>query len=248
MMNLENSIKDVIDNKLADGIVEKLISEQLEKGVLNALDHLFGSYGDVTKVIEKNVKSVMIPYLENHDYSEYITKLDSVLVDVLKHTSLDNKKILENFKELMMPNEIKTIKVSELFDKWTEYVAKNIKTDELEIDYDDGVSYEQVNVTFEVEEEEDRSWSSFKGANLVFECEKDEEMNFKIRLSRYERSSDELWDIRYESNHHMNSLRYLNDFEVFLMKLNQANTTIEIDETEGDDYITPQAEPEATFS
>src|SRR5699024_4551037 len=100
-MNLENSIKDVISKKLEDGTIENLIAEQLEKGVTHALDNIFRSYGDVTKVIEDKVKSVMVPYLENYDYSEYITKLDSVLTDVLKSSALENKKLLENFKELM---------------------------------------------------------------------------------------------------------------------------------------------------
>lgn len=77
-MSLENSIKDVIANKLEDGTVEKLVSEQLEKGVTNALDNLFRSYGDITKVIEEKVKSVMVPYLVSYDYSQYIVKLDSV--------------------------------------------------------------------------------------------------------------------------------------------------------------------------
>ena len=102
-MNLENSIKDVISKKLEDGSIEKLVEEQLEKGVSNALSSLFSGYGDVTKVIEKQVKSVMIPYLSQYDYSNYIVKLDSILVDVLKASSLENKKMLENFKDLMLP-------------------------------------------------------------------------------------------------------------------------------------------------
>ncbi|SUA70143.1 hypothetical protein [Paenibacillus polymyxa] len=76
-MTLENSIKDVISKKLEDGTVEKLIEQQLEKGVVNALENLFRSYGDVTKIIEEKVKSVMVPYLESYDYSKYIIKLDS---------------------------------------------------------------------------------------------------------------------------------------------------------------------------
>lgn len=47
-MTMEQSIKDAITNKLEDGTVEKLIGEQLEKGVTNALDNLFRSYGDIT--------------------------------------------------------------------------------------------------------------------------------------------------------------------------------------------------------
>lgn len=145
-MNLESSIKDVIGKQLVDGTVEKLIEEQLQKGVTKALESLFSSYGEVTKVIEKQVKSVMVPYLESYDYSDYITKLDSVLVDVLKNSALENKKLLENFKDLMIREDRKEIKVTELFEVWKKYVAKNVETDGLEIDFDDRPSYEYVEI------------------------------------------------------------------------------------------------------
>ena len=147
-MNLENSIKDVITKSLEDGLVEKLVAEQLEKGITNALGNLFRSYGDVTEIIEKQIKSVMVPYLEKYDYSEYITKLDSVLVDVLKNTTFENKKMLENFRDLMVVEEKEEIKVSELFNIWTEFVAKNVDTDDLDVDFDDGPHYEYVELVW----------------------------------------------------------------------------------------------------
>ncbi|GEQ15516.1 MULTISPECIES: hypothetical protein [Clostridium] len=157
-MNLENSIKDVITKKLEDGTVEKLVSEQLEKGVVNALDSLFRSYGDVTKVIEEKVKCVMVPYLENYDYSKYITKLDSVLVDVLKNSALDNKKLLENFKTLMVGESIpEEIKMSDIFKKWCEYCENNVDKNELDFDYEGGY----INVSFSVEDVSN-DWSSYK--------------------------------------------------------------------------------------
>jgi ribosomal 30S subunit maturation factor RimM len=245
-MNLEDSIKDVISKKLEDGTIEKLVEKQLEEGVNNALSKLFGSYGDVTEVIEKKIKSVMIPYLENYDYSEYIVKLDTVLTEVLKNTTLDNKKILTNFKDLINPQKIDVIKTSELYNKWTEFVANNVKTEGLDIDYDDGVSYKPVDVSMETEYEEERSWSSFEGAKLVFECEHDEEMNFEIRLNRW-KNHDKNWNMYYNNIHDINSLRNLNEFEIFLMNLSQNGTKIELDEDYLNDEITPEKEPEPTF-
>ncbi len=246
-MNLENSIKDVISKKLEDGTVEKLIEKQLEKGIENALDNLFSSYGDITKIIRDKVKAVIVPYLESYDYSEYIVKLDSVLVEVLKNTASENKELLSNFKELMIVEEEKTIKVTDLFEKWKEYVAKNVDTDDLEIDYDDEPTYECVEVELEVHEDEERSWNSFKYATLVFECEHDKEMNFAIRLSRYNGSSREGWDIHYDRVPDLKSLRYLNDFEILLMRLEQNRTTLILDSTYEDDEVRPEKEPEVTF-
>jgi len=248
-MDLENSIKDVISKKLEDGSVEKVIGEQLEKGIVKALDNLLGSYGDVTKVIEEQIKSVMVPYLEAYDYSKYVVKLDSVLVDVLKNSALENKRMLENFKELMTVDEKrKTIKVSELFEVWSKYVAANVETDGLEVEYDSEPYYEHVEVSFNVEYDSDRSWSSFKYGTLTFECEHDESMNFAIRLSRWSEAKDENWDMQYDSVHDLKSLRYLNEFEIFLMKMNQSSIKVELDDEFGNDEITPDKEPEGSYS
>jgi hypothetical protein len=247
-MNLEDNIKDVISKKLEDGTIEKLVGEQLEKGVVNALDSLFRSYGDVTKVIENQVKSVMIPYLESYDYSKYILKLDAVLTEVLNKAAIDNKKLLENFKGLMIEEERKSIKVTELFEMWKDYVRKNVKTDGLEVEYDDGVSYEYFNVSYEIEEDDDRSWSRFEHATLVFECEHDEDMNFEIRLSHYKDSKDKGWDISYKNSCNIDTLRYLKDFDVLLMRLDRARVKLEIDKKYDNDDIKPDAEPEASFN
>lgn len=246
-MNIENSIKDVISQKLEDGTIEKLVGEQLEKGVTAALDNLFRSYGDVTKIIEEKVKSVMVPYLESYDYSHYLVKLDNVLVEVLKSAALDNKKLLGNFKELMVEEKRKSIKVSELFSIWTKYVEKNVETDGLDITYDDGVSYESVSCIFEFIEDDNKSWSSFEDGKLTFECEHDEKMNFEIKLSRYGKHFDKPWDICYKSNSEIRSLRYLDEFEVLLIKLDQADVKIEMDEQCGNADIYPNEEPEASF-
>jgi len=248
-MSLENGIKDIISKKLEDGTVEKLIGEELERGIKKALDNILGNYGDVTKVIEEKVKSVMIPYLEGYDYSEYIVKLDSILVDVLKSSALENKKLLTNFKELMIPEERKkSIKTSELFEEWKKHVEKEVDTSELEVDYDGGPSYELVEVTLTVEEDESRRWSSFEYATLVFECEKDENMNFILKLHKFSKSENEKWSITFDTASDIKSLRYLNEFEIFLMKLEQFGTKLEMDITDESDEITPNAEPEASFS
>lgn len=248
-MNLENSIKDIITKKLEDGFVEKAIAEQLENGVKHALKDLLGSFGDVTKVIEEKVKSVMVPYLEQYDYSKYITKLDSVLAEVLQNSSLVNKQILENFRDLMIPidENMKMIKLTDLFEKWEEYVRKNVETDGLEIDFDDRPTYEWVEVSFEVEDDADRDWSSFESALVTFECDHDENMNFAFRISKWKSSREDAWAIDYKTSHNINSLRNLNSFEVLMMKLSQSFIKLEVDERYGNDEVVPDAEPEPTW-
>lgn len=245
-MNLENSIKDVISQKLEDGTVERLVGEQLEKGISEALNSLFRSWGDGSKVIENKLKEVIVPYLENYDYSKYTLKLDAVLVEILKNTTLDNRKMLENFKDLMLPEERKTIKATEIFEEWQKKVARGVDTSNLEIDYDGRVSYQDVEVSLTFEELE-KGYSIYDRARLVFECQ-DEEMNCEVRLKRWEIGRDRNWDIEYEGVHDISSIRYLESFQIFLMRLSQAGVKVEVDSKYEEDWVEVKAEPEASFS
>ncbi|WP_309247016.1 hypothetical protein [Sporolactobacillus shoreicorticis] len=189
----------------------------------------------------------MIPYLESYDYSEYLIKLDSVLVDVIKNSALDNKKLLSNFKNLMVDHDIKEIEVTDLFNRWMTFVEKNVDTDELDIDYDDEPTYEAVDVYFEFERDTERDWSCFEHATLIFECEHDETMNFEIKLYRYTKSSNEGWTIDYKHASDLSSLRKINEFEVFLMALCQDHTELIIDSDGDRNEVTPEKRPEPTF-
>ena len=232
-MNLENSIKDVITKKLEDGTVEKLVSEQLEKGVVNALNSLFRSYGDVTKVIEEKVKCVMVPYLENYDYSKYITKLDSVLVDVLKNSALDNKKLLENFKTLMVGESIpEEIKMSDIFKKWCKYCENNVDKSELDLDYEGGY----INVSFSIEDVSN-DWSNYKTLIVTFECEEDEDLRLEFSIQTWRKNENEKYSSNYKRPCELNSLRHLNDFDMLLLQVSQGYENIVLDSDGDSDEI-----------
>jgi len=248
IMNIEDSIKDVIKTKLSEGIVEKLVAENLEKGINKSLENLLGNYGDVTKVIKSKIKEVLIKQLSSYYYSKYIVKLDCVLTEILQRTSLDNKKILENFKELIVDGEFpKIVKVSDIFEEFKKYVAEDVDISELEVctDDDDEPSYEHVNVTMEIEREESRKWGSFKYAKIVLECENDEELNHEIRLSKFE---EDPWSFDDKLNSSIDSLRYLDTFKLYLLKLQQSGAKIEIDFENLGDEVKPDTKPEVTFN
>lgn len=244
--NIENAVRDVITAKLEEGIIEKLVAENLENGINKALADLLGSYGDITKVIREKIKGVMVNQLSSFDYSNYIVNLDHVLIEILKNTSLDHKKILENFKDLMVNEEFPdVVKLSDVFEQFKKYVAEDVDTSKLDVDFDDGPSYEYVPVTMEVEHEDERSWSSFQYAKVVFECEKDESLNHEIHLSKFEKFP---WRMSVEIDTSISSLRHLNKFKVYLLKLKHGGTRIEIDSEYLEDDVEPKAEPEASFS
>lgn len=248
-MNLEQSISGVIQKKLSDGTIEDIVAFKLEKGINEAMDDLFRSYGDVGKVIKEKVASVMVPAIEGHDFSNYLIKLDTILTEIVNKTSIpDNRKILENFKTLMIEDTTKCIAASELFKRWCDYVAENVSTSNLEVCLDDEPTYELVDCSMHIEYEDERSWSNIERAKIIFECDQDEEMNFYIPISRWKKFDGDNWDIDYKEDPTINSLRFMNDFEIILLRLKRSFCKLTIDDEDSNEEVTPKAEPEVSFS
>lgn len=243
MDRFEQRIADAVNEKLNDGTVEKLIEEYIEKAVSKSLDEIFGYSGGGRKIIKSKLEEVMIPVIESHDFNKYIVKLDDVLTEIINNTNLkDNKNILDNFSDLMKEPEMKEIKLSDIFKKYCEHVAKNVDTDELEEFYEDVEPYyEHVTANMEVEHV-DKGWfkSSYDDCFVNFSCEEDESLNCQIKL--YKKQESDLWTLLFVDTEHVDitSLRRLSDFEVFLIVLKRGFVKIVMDtESECDDDIEP---------
>ena len=187
MANFDEDIKRITDEILQDGTVDKIIREKITKGFESAIESSF-CYGKLRDAVRKRIDEVLVPFIENYDMGEYIVKLDTILSEIVNSTALvENKKILENFKNLMIEPEKKTITVSELFEQYKLYVAKEMDTDGRNVQIEDIAYYEPMEVSFEFKKEEERSWSCFDRAVLEFsvaEEEQQENLNRTIRLSK----------------------------------------------------------------
>ena len=247
MDNFEQKIISAVNEKLNDGTVEKLVNQYIEKGISEALKEMFSWSGEGKKLIEKKLNETIVPVIERHDFNQYLTKLDTTLTEIVNATVLtDNKKILENFKELMKEPETKEIKLSAIFERYCKHVAENVDTDGLEACCDDGEPYyEHVTSSMEVEHE-DKGWfkSSFNDCIVKFTCEEDKDLNCQVKL--YKMADAENWSFRgYGDSVDINSLRNLSDFEVFLMTLKRGFADIIMDEeSDYDDDIEPEEKPE----
>lgn len=249
MEDLEKRIQETISRKMNDGTIEKMIEEQMEKAIKTALDDVFGYRGNGRELLKEKFDEVMCPAIENHNFNQYITKLDSVLTEIINNTRLaENKQILDNFKYLMKDEDIKEIKLSEIFEKYCEYVSKNIDTSDLEVDIDDTPSYEWVEACMEVENES-RIFSN-DDYNIKFYCEKDKNLEMRIKL--YKGYSDKYYILRIKGDADkdidIQSLRYMSEFEVFLQKLNRCFVAIEIDCGDLTEEVEVEAEPEVSWS
>lgn len=247
MDDLEKRIQEVVSRKMNDGTIEKMIEEQIEKAIKNALDDVFGYGGEAKKLLKEKFDSVMCPTIESHDFNQYVTKLDSVLTEIINNTRLaDNKQILDNFAYLMKDEDFKEIKLSEVFKQYCDYVSKYVSTDDLEVYTDDSPSYQDVNASMELTET-----GYFSKRTIVkFSCEEDEKLTTILEL--YEINSNKYGILIIESdgmiNIDINSLHYMNSFEIFIRKLKRCYTNIVIDCGDMSEEVEVEEAPEASWS
>lgn len=246
---MKEELLKIAQDSLSSDEVNQIVKEKFMEALGNAVESAF-MWGDVKDAIKKKITEVMVPYIEKNDFSAYLPKLDSVLTELINSdTCMGNKQILENFKELMIEPDQKEIKVTDLFETWIKHCNKDIETDGLEICYDDGVSYSCVDCEMRVEELDRSSWSSVQRAVIIFENEHDGKLNIEIPVSKWVWNSgkEEPYTLSISNDVHISSLRRLDEFQVLLLRLERAQTAIIIDKDYAEDYIYPDAEPEASF-
>ena len=247
---MKEELLKIAQESLSSDEVTEIVKEKFMKALGSAIEDAF-RWGDAKHAIEDKVKEVMVPYIEQYDFSEYLPKLDSVLTEIVNSDfCIGNKKILENFKKLMLEPEQKEIKLTDLFKAWVKQCEKDIDTDGLDIDYDDGVSYQSVDCEMRFELEDKPSWSSCQRAVITFENEHDEKLNVEIPVSKWiwNNGKEEPYTLSIYKDLMISSLRGLSEFDVLLLRLSRAGTAIIIDKEYYDSCICPEKEPEASFS
>ena len=81
METLEQAIARIINEKLNDGTVERIVSEKLEEAISGAMNDVFGWNGKGKEELRKRIQDIMVPAIEKHDFNKYLVKMDTVLTD-----------------------------------------------------------------------------------------------------------------------------------------------------------------------
>ena len=245
MSTFEERIAKAVTEKLNDGTVEELVSDAVTKALKSSIEEQFRWNGDARKVIDEKVKEVMTPAIERVSLDDYVVKLDAVLAEIINSTNLvANKEILGNFKSLMTEPDKDVISLEDVFEKYKEYVSKNIDTSELEIYTDDRPAYQ--NVTAEVTVDIRTSIFGGRFCDLFFKCEEDEKLAKEIHL--YESKSNRFSIARFKSELDINSLSHVDEFDIFIMRLDRAFCDITDIMDMYDDDVVVEDEPEASWN
>lgn len=248
MGNFDEDIKRIANEMLEDGTIEEIIKAKVKESFERAVADSF-RWGELSNAIDKRIKSVLVPYIENVNLDDYIVKLDTILAEIVNSTALqDNKKILENFKELMIENP-KEIALTDIFKAYKKFVAANMEINSREVSFDsEEPEYEPIEVEYQFASEiEERRWSIYKYATVDFivnESDQENELNKTIRLREFEEYG---WKIVSEPCVNIDSLRNMSEFEVILNRLSRAGAKIIIDREYDDDVVYSDEKPEPTF-
>ena len=246
MSTFEERIAKAVTDKLNDGTVEELVSDAVTKALKSSIEDQFNWKGEAKKIIDEKVKEVMTPVIERVNLDEYTVKLDAVLTEIINSTNLiDNKEILGNFKSLMTEPDKDTISLKEVFEKYKEYVSESVDTSELEVYTDDEPRYQ--NVTADVTVEMRDSMFGRRYCDLLFKCYEDENLTKKIHLHE-SRLHGRFRITSFRGEIDLNSLRYVDKFDIFMMRLDRAFCDITDVMDMYDDDIEVEAEPEVSWS
>ena len=102
---MKEELLKIAQESLSSDEVSEIVKEKFMNALGGAIEDAF-RWGDAKHAIEEKVKEVMVPYIESYDFSEYLPKLDSVLTEIVNSDfCIGNKKVLENFKNLMIEPE-----------------------------------------------------------------------------------------------------------------------------------------------
>jgi hypothetical protein len=249
MANFDEDIRRIAEEILNDGTVDQIIRENLTASIKKSIESAF-SFGELSRAIDKKITSILVPFIEQSDMNGYLVKLDSVLTEIINGTTLiDNKKLLENFKNLMKEPEEKTITVSKLFEEYKKFVAENMKIDGREIDTE---NEEYIPMPVRIDYETISSSNYFNYATLHFNIvddddeEQEEKLNRNIKLRKY--MYDDEWHIDFDINPiDIKSLRYLTEFDILLTRLDRAFAKLIIDTKSEYDYVYSVNKPEYTL-
>ena len=138
---MKDELLKIAQEVLTEEEVQEIVKEKFKEAFKNAVGEAF-RWGDAERALKNKITEVMVPYIEKYDFTEFLPKLDTVLTEIVNSDGcMAEKRILENFKGLMLEPEQKEIKVTDLFKAWIKQCNKDIEVDGLE-----AVSYTHLDV------------------------------------------------------------------------------------------------------
>lgn len=226
-MNNTQEIKEIVNNKiesmLQDGVIEKQITDAVEKNVLSAINSAIDHY-EIKGIIKDKLQSEISTELKDLSFSAYTSKIIESVCAIIDHEKSKDltDKVRAFYKDLFEePKE--TITVQEIVDKYVKFMT--CKHDD---DYESIPDYAKVTIK---KSEYITNWYNVKLTVPTTERSLYSESKTNEKNEYYYEFSVSADDIRKgnifsiyggedrQSLNNQFSYRYYSEFEIFLLNL-----------------------------
>lgn len=241
---MKDIINRVYEKKLTDGTIERIVSEHFDKMISDICQNQMSWNGEAKKAVEERLKPIMLQAIERSDLSDLVTKITTVINAGIKGSSLEGfERLTSGIRNLFGSNQLiekyknrKSVKVSEIFEEYCEFVAKaynDYDFEDNEVSYDDGKAA-YIDCSMSVEDDTQNYFFRKNGYIVELTNEKSDDeksTDIKFRLAwNYDNTS-----LKAESDFRslsISDLRFMPPFLLFLSWLEGEYINIELDERE----------------
>lgn len=250
---MEQIIKKVFEEKMNDGTIEKIVAEHVEKMIHTVCESEMRWNGKAYERMKEKLQPLFIEAVEDSDIGVMLEKITLLINEGMKNSSIEEyAEVFKSTKDLFNTNDKllaslkdkKTIKISEIFDVYRDFLENAFSEsdfDEDDIQTDEG-KYIYLEAGFSVNEREQRYFSYKPGYDVEFWVRyNDEEIegtkaDVRFRLE-YDYTNTNLKVRTDFGSMSLFDLRYAPKFFVYLWAIERNYITVDIDTYEDSDEV-----------
>lgn len=247
---MKDLINRVFEEKMQDGTVEKIVSENIDNMIKEICKSQMNWNGAAKKAMEEKLSPIILQAVESSDLSNMVTKITMLINSSLQASELeDYHDVLESVRSIYGVNdhvkalrERKVVKLSEIFEEYKKYLNDIYDRDDFDSEdiTDDGEGVTSpIDCYLTVAPEEGRFTWQKPGYEVELSTDKSNDkksgdVRFKLKWN-YDNSKLHLYaDLRSLS---LSDLRYCPSFILYLAAIEREWSPIEIDIENDDDVV-----------
>lgn len=240
---MKDLINKVFEEKMQNGTLEKIIADKIDAMVQQICDAQMRWDGAAKKAMEEKLAPLILQAVENSDLSNMVTKITMLVNAGLRDSEVEHyhealagvKQLFGANKSIQALREKKTVKLSEIFKKYQEYLDYIYDKDDFDSDEieDDGESATaMIECSIRVLPDKDRYFSWRKpGYEVELSTDKSDDRksgDIRFRLD-YNYDGTQLHVCDNFRSMTLGDLRHCPEFILYLAALEREWTAIEVD-------------------
>ena len=230
----QQKVHEIVQKKLDDGSIEKIVSDQIEKAVKEATEQLFNhgwsnrEDGEGYKYVKAQIDKLLMDALRASSY-ENVTNTTRLAIDnlIAQSSIMQTGEALKNYVGLFdQGNDIKfkeEVSLKDIFKQYCEWLSNTLSKYDLE-NYDieivdeEGREEASFDVSCSVEYFETERWTNDKKQLVTLTATNIDDFK-ETRQFILSKSYDGKWQIMHEPILGLDNLRRMSSFDLFLYRL-----------------------------